>query len=206
MSASQNRSIAVLNLPKPVPALLKTSAAIVAALTGNTYFPTAGPLITALGNAQTALTTAETATKTRALGSVAVRNTARTALLTALHSAKALVQQAADADLTHAPAIIASAGMAVRKTPTASKPPFAAEQGPLSGTVKLAARAAADRASYEWQWSTDGGHTWTPLPPTLQAKTALAGVVPGTNGEFRFRAVTKAGASDWSQPAALIVK
>ena len=206
MAASQNRVIAVMKLPDTVPALLKTSASIIASLTGNTYFPTAGALITTLGNAQTALNTAETATKTRALGSVATRNTARIALLTALHSAKALVQQTADADPTLAQTIITSAGMAVRKTPTQSKAPFAAEQGATSGTVKLVAKAAARRASYEWQWSVDGGHTWTALPSTLQAKTALTGVAPGTNGEFRFRAVTKTGQSDWSQPVTLMVK
>ena len=98
MTTTQIRAIAVLNLPLPVPALLKTSASIITALTGNTYFPTAGPLITQLNTAQQALTTAETATKARTLGSVTVRNTARTALLTALHSAKALVQQVADAE------------------------------------------------------------------------------------------------------------
>jgi hypothetical protein len=40
----------------------------------------------------------------------------------------------------------------------------------------------------------------------LQAKTTVSGVPAGTNAEFRFRALTKEGQADWSQPAALLVK
>jgi hypothetical protein len=42
-------------------------------------------------------------------------------------------------------------------------------------------------------------------PATLQAKTKIAGLVPGANVQFKFRAVTKTGEGDWSQPASLIV-
>ena len=205
MTTTQTRVLAALNLPRPVPKLLKSSAAIIASLTGNTYFPTAGPLLTTLGNAQQALTTAETATKTRAQGTVANRNQAMTTLIAGLHSARALVQQVADADPAHAQAIIASAGMTVRKPTTVSKAPFVAKPGGVSGTVKLVARAAGKRASYEWQWSSDGGHTWTVLPPTIDAKTTVSGIVAGTYQQFRYRSVTKAGASDWSQPTSVLV-
>jgi len=149
MTTATNNFIAVLNLPRSVPALLKTSANIIAALTGNTFFPTAGPLITALGSAQQTLFAAEAATRTRAHGTVAARNHARTALITGLRSAKALVEQVADGDPGHAEAIITSAGMTMKKATTAHKPPFAALQGATSGTVKLVARAAGDRASYD---------------------------------------------------------
>jgi hypothetical protein len=94
----------------------------------------------------------------------------------------------------------------VRKATTFHKAPFTAKQGTTSGTVKLAARAAGPRASYEWEWSIDGGKTWMQLPPTLQSKTTLTGVAPGTNAEFRFRSVTKAGVSSSRQTATLLVK
>jgi hypothetical protein len=71
--------------------------------------------------------------------------------------------------------------------------------------VKLAVRAAALRASYEWESSVDGGKTWTPAPPTLQAKTDISGLPAGTVVQFRFRAVTKTGATDWSQVTSLLV-
>jgi hypothetical protein len=96
--------------------------------------------------------------------------------------------------------------MAIRKTAAHSKLPFAAKAGPVSGTVLLAAKAAAARASYEWEWSGDGGKTWTAVLPTLQAKTQITGLPVATTVQFRFRSVTKAGASDWSQPISLLVK
>jgi hypothetical protein len=86
------------------------------------------------------------------------------------------------------------------------KAPLTAKQGTTSGTVKLAAKAAGPRASYEWEWSTDGGKTWMQLPPTVQSKTTLTGVAPGTNAEFRFRSVTKAGVSSSRQTVTLLVK
>jgi hypothetical protein len=206
MSTNSNHVTAVLKLPVPVPPLLKLTAAIAAAMTGNVFFPNAAALITALGNAQKTLTTAETATQTRAIGTVAARNAARTALLSQLHTVRAFVQAAADADPAHAEAMITSCGMAVRKATPRSKAPFVARQGATSGVVQLVAKAASGRASYEWQWSVDGGKTWTQLPSTLKARTTLTGVAAGTNGEFRFRALTKEGQGDWSQPAALLVK
>ena len=205
MPTAQIRMVAVLNLPRPVPQLLKSSAAIIAAMTGNTYFPTAGPLLTALNGAQQTLIAAETATKTRAHGTIANRDHARTALLVGLQSARALVQQVADGDPGHAEAIIASAGMVVRNSPTRTKPPFQAKQGATSGTVQLVVKVTLKRVSYEWQWSTDGGHNWMALPPTLQAKTTLSGVLVGTYPQFRYRTVTKTGQTDWSQPTSLFV-
>jgi hypothetical protein len=68
------------------------------------------------------------------------------------------------------------------------------------------ARSAADRASYEWEYSSDGGKTWSPAPPSLQAKTTVTGLAAGTSVQFRYRAVTKAGADDWSNPVTLLVR
>jgi hypothetical protein len=44
----------------------------------------------------------------------------------------------------------------------------------VPGSVKLLAKAVAQRASYEWQYSIDQ-KTWTNMPAPLQAKTAIAG-------------------------------
>jgi hypothetical protein len=206
MSIKTNRFLAVVNLPDPVPLLVKYTGAIVAAMTNNPLLPNATVMVTALGNAQKLLDTTETATKTRAIGTVAARNAARSALLSQVHAARAFVQALADADPAQAEAIISSAGMAVHKPSSHLKAPFVARQGPTSGTVHLVAKAAGRRASYGWEWSSDGGKTWTELPPTLQAKTTVSGVPAGTNGEFRFRALTKEGQGDWSQPVALLVK
>jgi hypothetical protein len=73
----------------------------------------------------------------------------------------------------------------------------------VSGEVKLVAPSAGHRASYEWEYSIDGGATWLTMPPSLQAKTSLVGLKPGSSVQFRYRAVLKVGASDWSLPITL---
>jgi hypothetical protein len=72
--------------------------------------------------------------------------------------------------------------------------------------VKLVVPSAARRASYEWQYSTDGGKTWIEIPQTLQARTTLGGLTALTTVEFRYRAVIKGGAADWSPPLTYVVK
>lgn len=203
---SQNLVFVALKLPLPVPQLIKVAQAIIAALTNNPHVPSPNPPLTALTSALDALVTTEAATKTRAAGTVPARNVARTNLLSLLHATKANVQQVADTNPEQAEAIITSAGMAVRKTAARNKAPFTVKQGAVSGTVELVAKAAAVRASYEWEWSGDGGKTWTAASPTLQAKTEIAGLPVGTVVQFRYRAITRKGAGDWSQPVSLLVK
>ena len=203
---SQNLVFVALKLPLPVPQLIKVAQAIIAALTNNPHVPSPNPPLTALTSALDALVTTEAATKTRAAGTVPARNVARTNLLSLLHATKANVQQVADTNQEQAEAIITSAGMAVRKTAARNKAPFTVKQGAVSGTVELVAKAAAVRASYEWEWSGDGGKTWTAASPTLQAKTEIAGLPVGTVVQFRYRAITRKGAGDWSQPVSLLVK
>jgi hypothetical protein len=205
-TTNQNRVFVALKLPLPVPKLIKVVQAIVAALTSNPHIPTPNPPLATLNTALDALVTTEAATKTRAAGTVAARNVARTNLLSLLSTTKATVQQLADSSPEQAEAIITSAGMGVRKPTAHTKAPFAATPGAVSGAVRLAAKAAALRASYEWEWSGDGGKTWTAVLPTLQAKTEITGLPVATIVQFRFRSVTKAGTSDWSQPTSLLVK
>jgi hypothetical protein len=50
-----------------------------------------------------------------------------------------------------------------------------------------------------------GGKTWVTAPATLQAKTTVAGLVPGSTAQFKYRAVTKTGEGDWSQRVSLMV-
>ena len=52
----------------------------------------------------------------------------------------------------------------------------------------------------------DGGKTWVDAPPTLQAKMTIGGLPAGVTVLFRYRAVTKTGADDWSAPITFAVK
>ena len=103
-------------------------------------------------------------------------------------------------------AIIQGAGLGVRKIATHAARAFAAKQGTVSGTAKITAVSAGHRASYEWEYSVDGGKTWVAAPTTLQAKTTVVGLAAGTTAQFRYRPVTKAGEGDWSQAVVLLVK
>ncbi len=200
------RSIAVGKFPTSVPALLKFAQAFASALTDNANFPDSAAIVAAINTGYTTLNTTETAVKARTQGTVAVRDVAKANLLTSLHAGKSYVQSKADANLPQGQAIIESSSLAVRKTTIRQKAVFAAKAGAVSGSVDLTAKVVARRSSYEWDWSADGGKTWTTLPSTLQAKTTVPNLPVGTNASFRFRAVTKAGEGDWSQIVTLLIK
>ena len=201
------RSIASLHLPRQVGLLLAIARAIAQSMDGNKSFPSPDPTIPTLNAAIADLETAETAVaQSRSKSAVSARDQKRAALVTLLEQAKSYVQKMADSDPAHGAEIIHSAAMNVRKVPVRTKRVFGAKPGPLSGSVALATGSAGHRASYDWSYSADGGKTWQMASPTLQAKTVITGLQPGVSYEFRFRAVTKSGAADWSQSLAILVK
>jgi hypothetical protein len=159
-------------------------------------------ITTAIG----ALQTAEVVAVSRVKGAVPARNQKRKELVALLQQLGGYVQTVADADEANAPAIIESAGLTVRKRPTRAPRVFAAKQGANSGVAQLVAASAGHRSAYDWQYSTDGGKTWVLLPTTLQAKATVTGLTPGAVVQFKYRAVTKTGADDWSQPVSLAVQ
>jgi hypothetical protein len=203
---SVHRSIAALKLAKPVPALITQAQAIVKAMTGNALFPAPVPALATVTEKINELQTAETATLSRAKGTATTRNEKRLALLQDLQQLRGYVQATADANADNAASIIQSAAIAVKKTPVHPPRAFAARPGAVSGSAELITRAAARRASYEWQYGVDGGKTWVSLPVTLQAKTVVSGLTPAATVMFRYRPVTKTGEGDWSQPTSLLVK
>jgi len=203
---STHRSLAVLKLPKIVAAVITYAQSIIAAMTNNTRFPSPSPTLAAVSTVIAALQQAESAALARTKGAVTARNDKRAALVALLQQLRTYVQTIADADAENSAAIIQSAGFSVKKTPVRTPRVFDAVQGAVSGTVKLVTRSAGPRSAYDWQYSTDGGKTWVLLPSTVQAKTAVTGLAAGTTVQFRFRAVTKSGESDWSQPVSLLVK
>ena len=202
---TDHRSIVALKLPTRIQALITYAQGIVKAMTGNASFPTVIPSLVSIAAAIADLQTAETAALTRTKGTVVTRNEKRTALVQLLQQLKGDIQTAADANVENGASIIASAGVAVKKTVVRSPRVFAATPGAVSGTAKLVAASAGHRASYEWEYSTDGGKTWVTLPVTLQAKTTITGLTAGTTVQFRSRPVTKTGEGNWTQPVSLLV-
>ena len=205
MTKRQNRVFAVMNLPTRVPHRIVAARAILAASTGNPFLPKPNPPLGKLAAAIAALDRAEIARATRTRGTAEVRDLALSVLLALLRTLKAYVQEQADANPEKAEIIITSAGMSVRRPTTRSKAPFVATPG-LSGTMNLEVKAPAKRASYQWEWRAEGAASWTPVEPTLQAKTTITRLPIGSYVELRFRVVTKAGEGDWSEPLTALVK
>lgn len=199
-----HRSLASLQLPKPVPALITYVQGIVKGATNNPNLPQPVPSVAAITQALTDLQNAETQALARTKGAVSLRNEKKTALVSLLQQFRGYVQVQADANPENGASIIESAGLAVKKA--AVRPPrvFSAKVGTVSGEVLVVAPSAGHRASYEWEYSIDGGTTWLAMPPTLQAKTSVAGLKPGSSVMFKYRSVTKTGAADWSQPITLL--
>jgi hypothetical protein len=197
--------LVALNVAKGVHNVIAQAKTIVAEMAANpSHFPAPNPALATVTAHITALEAADTVALTRAKGAVEARNIALRVLLSDLHTLKAYVQQVANADPTNAEAIITASTMSIRKAPVRKKTDFKATPGAVSGTVKLVARSAGQRASYDWQWSLDQ-KSWTDLPPSLQAHTSVPNLSVGVTHYFRYRAVTKAGPGDWSQTVSLLV-
>jgi hypothetical protein len=203
---TNHRSIVALQLPTSVPVLLTYAQQVVKAMTGNPAFPTPVPPLPKVTAAIDDLQNAETGALTRVKGAVVTRDEKKTALVMLLQQLKGYIQTQADANIENGASIIASAGVNVKKPVVRAPRVFDARLGPVSGTAKLVAPSAGHRASYEWQYSTDGGKTWLLAPVTLQAKTTIVGLAPGATVQFRYRPVSKTGEGDWSQTIVLLVK
>ena len=160
-------------------------------MTGNPLFPTPIPTLAALTQAIERLTAAEPAALARTKGAVTLRNEKDTSLVALVQQLRAYVQAAADANVENGASIIESAGLAVRKAAVRAPRGFTANPGTVSGTVKLVAKSAGPRSSYEWQLSTDGGKTWLSAPVTIQARTVVTGMSAGSTVQFRYRPVTR---------------
>ncbi|HEY3818623.1 MAG TPA: fibronectin type III domain-containing protein [Polyangiaceae bacterium] len=206
MTASMQRPQAVLKLPSRNPARIAAARVIVARMTDNPWFPSPTPSLASVTAAIDAFHEAEVATLSRARGAAAVRDAKRTLLTKVLGRLQAYVQGVADDNPESAVTIIESAGMSVKKPTSVAKAPFAVQPGDVSGSVRLVLLAVAKRASYEWQWSRDGGKTWNTAEKTLTAKTVVSGLPAETTCLFRHRATTRTGMGDWSEPVAFLVR
>jgi hypothetical protein len=197
--------IVALNLPKRVPDMIAHGKTIVSMMTCNAYFPKPVPSLATVSKRISALEAAHTVALTRVVGAAGAKEARRVDLVQSLEELAAYVQQIANADPANAKTIVTSAGMFVKGVGSRAMLAFWVRMGRVSGMVLLFAKAAAKRASYEWQWSLDQ-KTWTDLEPTLQANTAVYDLTPGLTYYFRHRARTKSGAGDWSQIVSLIVE
>jgi hypothetical protein len=209
-----HRVRAVLTLPKSkIATLLAIAKAVYNAFQSDPgSLPQPTPPLATVGAQIQALDTAQQATSTRANGTVATRNAKRDVLVTSLESWRMYVQTLCDANPEQAEALVAAAGMAVAKVPVHAKPVLGAKLGTASGSVTLEAnatllvgRGVKKHAAYAWQYSADGGKTWTNAPATPLAHTTLEGLTPLTTYAFRVAVTVSQTVGAWSQAVALVV-
>ena len=205
MKLPDRRTLVALKLPARVGLLLVFVRFVVRAMDGNQYFPKPSPPLTKVSLAASDLERAQSAVDARNRGAYVQRDLKRAALVLLMQGLALYVQSIADADPRNAAIIIESAGMSVRKVNTHGQRVFAVKQAPASGSVDVVAPSAARRASYDWQWSTDGGKTWHAAASTVKASTTLSGFVAGTVVCIRYRANVNAREGQWSNPVALLV-
>ena len=210
MAKSARRPLAVLliaTLSKLGNFILKAKY-IVAQMGDNvTKYPTPSPPLADVTLSIAALEDAQVEVSKRVPGAVATRDLKYTAVLNDLRSLQNYVQDRADSQTDEQAAIgmITSSGFSLRKTGVRVKPDLSVAKSKISGKVLLTAKAAGPRVSYNWQQSDNNGTLWTDLPPTMQAKTSVSALNPGTKYWFRLRAVNKTGPENWSQPVWVIV-
>jgi hypothetical protein len=202
---SYRRVVVVLKAPRSASAFISYGRALVMRMTGNSWFPKPSPSLPKVKAAIAALDKAQTATLSRRKGTSTARNDALAAALRVLQRLASYVQKIADAHPEEAQAIIESSGMSAKRGSGSRAHTFKVKRDRVSGSARLIAPVAGDRATYRWQVSTDGGKTWIDLPQTTKSTTVVTGLTFGTTVLFRYKTLTVTGESDWSDPIAYLV-
>lgn len=199
------RTLAILKLKKRISAVLVFAQHVADSMKDNPDFPSPPAALASLPGHIRAATRAQAAVLSRAVGLAAKRDAKLFAVRRALDLLRVYVQRLADAaQPAEAARIIASAGMFVKGKVARGKQTLAAKRGKTVGSVHLTAKFAGKVAAYAWGYSLDQ-RSWTELSPTMQAKTTIASLVPGTVYFFRARARHRKGADDWATPIAFLV-
>ena len=185
-------------------ATLAFAKSILSAMTGNAWLPSPSVPLSTFEAHISALDAAEAAVLLRTKGNAQERDAKLRAVLSDLETLRVYVQRVADGHTADAPAIIEGAGMRVKRVGHHDKPLLEVRQGPVSGSVRLYAKAMRNRSFYDWQYSPDGTN-WLNVPSTLKATTDITGLAHVTSYFFRVRRSTKAGTGDWSDPVRLLV-
>ncbi|MEP7169705.1 MAG: hypothetical protein ABI855_10080 [Bacteroidota bacterium] len=209
MAKSSKRPLAVLSLKKINRIgdfMLFVRTLLLNILNHPLFFVTPVPVPATVTTDVDKLDEAQTIAKTRVTGSASARDLKYDIVLTEVYGLQSYVQGLADIapDEATAIAIINASGFGLKNRGVRVKPPLAARQGSIGGSIDLIAKSAGKRVSYEWQSSSDT-ITWTDLPVTLQAKTKVTGLTSGTRIYFRFRAILKDGVTSWSAFVSIIV-
>ncbi len=200
------RVIVALNEPEAHAEFLVYVKRIAQCLADTSLFPSPNPPVAVLESHIAALDAAQTNVRLGGKGAADDRDAKRSVVRGDLDQERMYVQTLAYA-LPSAEAIelVERSGFSVKESSAHGKPGLEAKPGEVSGSVNVVARAEKTRATYYWQCSKDQT-TWTSVDDTLQADAWFHGLEAGVLYWFRYRARTKDGLGDWSEPVFLRVK
>jgi len=198
------RTLVAFKIPRRNNDRIHYARSVAAAMAGNRHFPSPTPALADFEAHIDAAAAANAFVLLGPIGSAAERDARFAAVQSDLEQLRSYVQRVADASAGEARAIVESAGMNVKRPGLHDKPWLAVKAGRASGSVVVVAKAAGDRATYEWQYS-KVGEPWIDVAPTRQAKKVLDALVPGRVYQFRVRAVTHAGRSDFGDAVSFMV-
>ena len=194
-----------LKLPKVVALLILFVQHVVQAMTNNPWFVSLAALVTQTSTDLTALQAAQATALSKAKGAVEARNDKLKVVKDDLLLLKSGVQTVINQNPGQAATIIESAGMFQKQVTLPNKPNLAAKMAPVTPGEVLVRAKAVKGASYEWQYSPDGGKTWIAMGTTTVANTSVLGMTAGTTLLFRFRTTVKKTTSDWSPTISFFV-
>jgi hypothetical protein len=195
-----------LNLPRAIALFIIFVQHVVQAMTNNPWFTTLAALVATTATDLAALVLAQAKAVSRAKGAVEARDDARKVVHNDVLLLKSGVMNIVSMNPGQAATIIESAGLFTKKSTLPFKPELDARMAPVNPGEILVRARAVKRASYEWQYSLDGGKTWLPLGTTTVANTSLHGMTAGTTVMFRFRTTVKKTTSDWSAALSFTAK
>jgi hypothetical protein len=203
------RVIAVLDMPKDIDDFITFANSIHDSMAASAYFTTLAAKITTLDTNTGLLTAANNGTKTvPPTVTIAARDIELNKVQNNLRGLRDDVQGLADAQPTDiAEDIILTAGMKVKKQGAINKQDLAIKDGPVSGSVTAVAKGSdISRSAHDWWYSIDGGETWIPATPTIQATTVIEGLTRGTEVIVRHREILPEGPRDFTVAEPFLVR
>jgi hypothetical protein len=161
------------------------------------------------------LAVAQQAVRTRAIGARENRDVHRGLLLTGMDLERTFIQSLADAQPSRAAALITNGGLVVAASPVFHKALLTLRNAKPSGGVTCdahvglligaGAKHPTEKRYFGWQYTVDGGKTFTTMVPTPTGKTAIHGLAPLTTVGVRVNLTNSEGPGDWSQTVTILV-
>ena len=185
--------------------LVTGSSRIVAAMTGNAFYPSPLPALATIGTARDAFAAAVNALD-RSKGSAVRRDQARLALVQLLRDLALYVQQASGGD----PNKLLGSGFPLQRkrgpTVVGLLPPqnVKLRQAAVSGRLLARCKADATAKSYQWRIAiAQAPSAWTTFDTVTTARFTFDNLLPGTQYLVQVRSFARSGSSNWSNSVAM---